>query len=183
MVEFLVSWAEQLLVALIIIIVLEMILPENSTYRKYIKTVLGVFLIYCIISPLVSNKIKDISFNGLIENKKIISNQVTVIENDKQIEETFKVKFKSNINEYLNEKGYEIVDINQDLEYKNKEIVIHSIDLKIRKINKDTNIKVKKVQIGKSSKIENSELEELKGQISDYYEIDKSKIKILESEK
>lgn len=183
MIEFLVSWAEQLLVALIIIIVFEMLLPANSSYRKYIKTILGVFLIYCIISPLVSNKIKDINFNGLIENSKIISNSVTVIENDKQIEETFKLKFKNNISEYLNEKGYEIANINQDLEYKNKEIVIHSIDLKIRKINKDSEIKVKKVQIGKSSEIENTEIEELKGQISNYYGIDKSKINILESEK
>ena len=68
MVEFLVSWAEQLLVALVIIVLIEMLLPTNSSYRKYIKTVMGVFLIYCIISPLISTKIKDINFSKLLDS-------------------------------------------------------------------------------------------------------------------
>ena len=39
MIEFLVSWAEQLIVALIIIVVVEMILPSQSSYKKYIKII------------------------------------------------------------------------------------------------------------------------------------------------
>ena len=39
------------------------------------------------------------------------------------------------------------------------------------------------MQIGQYSKIEKNEIEDLKEEISNYYEIEKSKINILESEK
>ena len=119
MIDFLVSWTEQLLAALIIIVIIEMILPTNSSYKKYIKTILGVFLIYCIINPFASNKIKTINFNKFIDDKKIVSQPSNIIDNDKQIEETFKSKFKDNLNEYLKEKGYELVNLDGNIEYKN----------------------------------------------------------------
>ena len=45
MIDFLVSWAEQLILALIVIIIIEIVLPSGNNYKKYIKVVLGIFLL------------------------------------------------------------------------------------------------------------------------------------------
>ena len=57
MIEFLVSWAEQLIIALIIIIIIEIILPNGNNYKKYIKVVLGIFLVSTIINPIVGEQL------------------------------------------------------------------------------------------------------------------------------
>lgn len=44
-------------VAIVIVSIIEMILPNNKT-KKYIKMVLGIYIIFNIISPLVKNKDK-----------------------------------------------------------------------------------------------------------------------------
>ena len=183
MIDFLVSWTEQLVITLIIIIVIEMVLPNNSSYRKYIKMILGVFLIYCIINPFISNKIKNINFNEFIDNKKIDSQPLNIINNDKQIEKTFLSKFETNLNEYIKERGYEIVKLDGNIEYKNKELTVNSISLKVRKNRQENKVVVNKVEIGESNKAQNEKIEDLKNQICEYYGISKSKISISESEK
>ena len=55
MIEVLSSWAKGIGVTIVIISIFEMILPNNNS-KKYIRMVLGVYLIFNIISPLVTNK-------------------------------------------------------------------------------------------------------------------------------
>lgn len=47
------SWAEQIIIAVIIATILEMVLP-NGNSKKYIKTVIGVYILYTIISPVIT---------------------------------------------------------------------------------------------------------------------------------
>lgn len=47
------SWAEQVIIAVIIATIIEMILP-NGNSKKYIKTVIGVYIVYTIISPVIT---------------------------------------------------------------------------------------------------------------------------------
>ena len=53
MIDFINDWAGELVVALIIVTIIEMLLPENKT-KKYVKTVIGVYIIFCIISPFIN---------------------------------------------------------------------------------------------------------------------------------
>ena len=46
MIEFLRNWSQQLIIVLMILIIIEMIIPSNSSYRKYIKVIFGIFLLY-----------------------------------------------------------------------------------------------------------------------------------------
>ena len=46
------SWAEQVIIAVIIGTIIEMILPKGNT-EKYIKTVIGIYILYTIISPVI----------------------------------------------------------------------------------------------------------------------------------
>ena len=53
MIEFLSSWAKSLGVAIVLVSIFEMVLPNNKT-KKYIRVVLGVFVLYNIISPFIN---------------------------------------------------------------------------------------------------------------------------------
>ena len=44
-------WSRSIIISVIITIVIEMILPENNS-KKYIKIVLGIFVVYSIVSPI-----------------------------------------------------------------------------------------------------------------------------------
>ncbi len=47
------SWAEQLIIAVIIATILEIILPKGNS-KKYIKTIIGIYILYTIISPVLN---------------------------------------------------------------------------------------------------------------------------------
>ena len=55
MINFLGSWAEQIVLAVIIATIIEMILPDNKN-KKYIQMVIGVYILFNIISPIIKNK-------------------------------------------------------------------------------------------------------------------------------
>ena len=165
MIEFLVSWAEQLIIALIIIIIIEIILPNGNNYKKYIKVVLGIFLVYTIINPIVGEKINNIKFKEVVANPYIEDN--TNIQNninyDEQIEKKFKIKFEENINEFLSKNGYELEKIEQDVTYKNQEIEINKLKLKIEKQNQEK----EKIKVKKKKKITEKKKKEIASKISD----------------
>ena len=48
MIEFLSSWAKGLGLAIVVVSILEMILPNNKT-KKYIRMVMGVYILFTII--------------------------------------------------------------------------------------------------------------------------------------
>ena len=52
---FLRNWIEQIALAVIIVSIFEMLLPSGKT-KKYIKMVLGIFIVFSIISPFVDSK-------------------------------------------------------------------------------------------------------------------------------
>ena len=182
MLDFLVSWAEQLIITLIIIVIIEMILPTDSSYRKYIKVILGIFLIYTIISPIISNKLNNFEFKTITLGTEV-NNVSNTINYDKQIEETYKIKLQENTNELLKQNGYELTKFYADLDYTDGQMQILKMDIKIKKINSDKKIVIGKVEIKQDEKIDNEKLEELKQKVANYYDIDLLKVSISESEK
>lgn len=183
MLDFLVSWAEQLIIALVIIIIIEIVLPSGNNYKKYIKVILGIFLLYTIISPIISKKLNNFEFKEVIANAYIENAVETknIINYNKQIEETYKIKFEENLNSFLKENGYEICSLKQDIKYENEEIEINKLELKIKVYTNEEEIKIEKIEINNKEKIPEEKLEEIKKKISTTYEIDESKI-LIESE-
>ena len=55
MINFLSSWVKNLSLALIVVSILEMILPNSKT-KKYIKMVMGLYILFSIISPFIDSK-------------------------------------------------------------------------------------------------------------------------------
>lgn len=52
MIEYISSWAGQIITAVIVVTILEMILPKGNS-KKYIKTIIGIYILYIIISPVI----------------------------------------------------------------------------------------------------------------------------------
>lgn len=55
MIDFLSKWIEGIAIAVIITSIFEMILPDGNI-KKYVKIVLGIYIIFSIISPFVDRK-------------------------------------------------------------------------------------------------------------------------------
>ena len=60
MIEFISSWAQGIVVAVIIATIIEMIAPEGHS-KKYIKVVIGVYILFQIVSPILE-KVTNKSF-------------------------------------------------------------------------------------------------------------------------
>ena len=71
MIEFLSKWIEQITISVIIVSVLELILPKGNL-KKYIKVVLGIYILFCMISPFVNSQelynFKDINLEDYTKN-------------------------------------------------------------------------------------------------------------------
>ena len=55
MINFINSWLEGIVIAVFVSVIIEMIIPEGKN-KKYIKTIIGIYIMFVIISPIISNK-------------------------------------------------------------------------------------------------------------------------------
>ena len=62
MIEFISNWAKNIGFTIVIVSMLEMILPNNNT-KKYIRIVMGTYVLFCMISPFIKNNINMDDFN------------------------------------------------------------------------------------------------------------------------
>ena len=75
MINFLSSWAEQIVLAVIIATLFELILPKNKN-KKYIQMVIGVYVLFNIISPILETE-QVFSFDEYnIEKDNVVSGEV-----------------------------------------------------------------------------------------------------------
>ncbi len=104
MIKFLSNWAKSIGFSIIIVSVLEMILPENKI-KKYIKMVMGTYILFSMLSPFVENKLnsENIDFENYIETSSTEVNQESM---DKRIKELYIQELEKNITNKVQEKGY-----------------------------------------------------------------------------
>ena len=106
MIEFLSSWAKNLGVVIVLVSIFEMILPNNKT-KKYIRVVLGIFVIFNIIAPFVKNKEKlEISSVDIDNYTLTQNNTVDKTSMNERIQELYEKELENNIKNKLQEQGY-----------------------------------------------------------------------------
>ena len=144
MIEFLSDWAKSLGLAIIVISILEMLLPNNKT-KKYVRMVFGIYIIFNIISPFVQNKdILDVSSYDLNE---YIGNYTTNQTNGEQssvnsrIEEIYIEELEKDITKKIEELGYQVITCNvyATLSSENEENYIEEIVLTVEKNEEQEN--------------------------------------------
>lgn len=196
MIEQISNWSKEIVISVIIITIIELLLPENSL-KKYIKVIMGIFIVFVVISPLIkilSQSQQNTVFNvrDFNDGKKIMVNSSNDIvkSTDDSIRKIFSQNLINDLKIKLKEKGY-IVDnvifkISKDNSYNIEEIRLKVIEKIKVENNKETktivdHIKTVKIKIEDNKKESNSiisvnEKSSLIDFISSTYEIDKSKI-------
>lgn len=200
MIKFINSWAQGIILAVIIATIIEIILPEGKN-KKYVKTVIGVYILFTIIYPLI-NKFTKTNINTLIENttKQMSTyqeNNSLKIDTDKYIESTYKKKIEEDIRKRANEKNLNITSLNVyiETEDENRYGMLNSLVMKVEKnetSKKNNNVnQIKEINISKNVQnnetIENKDktvtekkINEFKEYINATYYLEKEKIHINE---
>jgi len=195
MIEFLSSWAQEIIVAVIIATLIEMILP-NSSSKKYVKVVIGMYILFTIVSPIIK-KVggKDINLNTIDIEKyeqQISKSDNTISRkfednNTRSIKDIYVSNLKADISAKLKEKGYEIdtsdIQIKDDENYTIEKITLKLIKME-QKQEKNNEIVINTVEIGNTisqkdrKTLSDDDKQEVKDYISETYDIDKKNINI-----
>lgn len=137
MINFLSSWAKTLALSLIVVSILEMILPNNKT-KKYIKMIMGIYILFNIISPFMKNvqasSIQDIDLENYANNISIEST-VDQTSMDKRLKELYIEQLQNDIKTKVTNKGYDVTTCKVDaiISGNEEEAGIKKIVLKIEK--------------------------------------------------
>ena len=138
MIEFLSSWAKGIGVTIVIVSIFEMLLPNNNT-KKYIRMVLGVYILFNIIAPVVKNK-EVFNFDNFdLETGQI--KETSVVDQtsmNERIEELYEQEMVKDITKKLKEKGFEVTSarVYTQIGDSENETKINKIKLKIEKSDK-----------------------------------------------
>ncbi len=140
MINFLSLWVKNLSLALIVVSILEMLLPNNKT-KKYIKMVMGLYILFSIIAPFVNNS-NVLNFN--IEDvysdysKEISSTSATSMEGevnqasmDDRLNKLYKEQLESDITYKVEEKGYDVRKCKVDAHISESDTGIEYITIEI----------------------------------------------------
>ena len=193
MVAFINSWAKGIILAVIISTLIEIILPEGNN-KKYVKTIIGIYILFVIVSPIfskISNRKINIESVIAASNDQIKQYEINniSIETNRYIEKEYKKKIEEDLRKKLEEKGYKIDSLNLIIEMQNEEVYgkINCIVMNVSKIdeNKVSNIvnEVESVEVKINNEIENNpnkeetisqeEIENLKVYLSTSYDVEK----------
>lgn len=202
MLNFLSNWIEGIAIAVIVASIFEMILPKGNT-KKYIKMILGIYIVFSIISPFVdSEALYSLNISDTIdEYTENISNSSSVTQNsiDNNLNEMYISTFEKEIKSTVEKQGYTVINCKVEaiFDTDNKDAGIKKIHISLKskedkEDKEDENIintiePIEKIEVNISNntneesdeKISKKDIDELKDYLSDHFELDK---KIIEME-
>lgn len=159
MINWITNWAEAIIIAVVIATIIEMILPEGNC-KKYIKVVIGVYILFTIISPVITKFTgKTVSVSDLIDLSKYVdevkekekSQNLLAQNNETNIKDMYISNLKTDIKSKLKGKGYTTQNINLDIS-NDENYTLNKIYLSVSKI--DENEETDNTQTNEVSKIE-----------------------------
>ena len=162
MINFLSSWAEQIVLAVIIATLFELILPKNKN-KKYIQMVIGIYVLFNIISPILETE-QVFSFDEYnIEKDNVVSGGVLdQTSMDERIEKIYLDELEDTVITKFEKQGFKVkkCTIDAELDSSKKNAGIHLITVKLE--NTDNS----------------EQIEDIKKDIATEFEIEEDKINI-----
>lgn len=203
--NFLNSWLQGIIISVIVATIIEMILPNGNT-KKYVKVVLGIYVVFNIITPIInqftnsnfelSSIINIEEYTKKMDTYEVSSNNIEK-SNEKNIKQIYINNLENDITAKLEEKEYLVkkidVEIENDETYKikNIELALSKKEVKEEKETKNEvvidEIEKVEIQVGEKKKDETkeeksdlteSEKKEIKKYLSSVYEIQEKQITI-----
>lgn len=136
MIEFMSSWVKGLGLAIVIVSILEMLLPNNKT-KKYIRMVMGIYVLFTIISPFIAHKEIFLGDAFQLENYMTAQTSTTLNQTsmDERIQELYTQELEKDISKKLKEKGYQVTEckVKAQITDKEEETQITKIRVKVQK--------------------------------------------------
>lgn len=187
--NFLNSWLQGIIISVIVATIIEMILPNGNT-KKYVKVVLGIYVVFNIITPIIneftnsnfelSSIINIEEYTKKMDTYEVSSNNIEK-SNEENIKQIYISNLKNDITSKLEEKEYSVkkVDIeienNETYKIKNVELSLSKKEAKEEQETKNevviNEIEKVEIQVGEQKK------DEIKEEKSDLTENEKKEIK------
>jgi len=198
MIEFMSSWVKGLGLAIVVVSILEMLLPNNKT-KKYIRMLMGIYILFTMISPFVSNQEIFHANNLNIEEYMTTQTSTTINQSsmDERIKELYMQELEKDITKKLKEKGYAVtnckvkakiadneedtqiikikMNVQKSKENQQEQSIENQIVTEIQKIKPiDTSSKEK----GKSTKVNKSDIQNIKKFLIEEYGVNEKCLEI-----
>ncbi len=169
--EFLKTWIINIVTVMILITILEMLIP-NNTMKAYVKIIIGLLVIICILQPLFQLTNRDIKIEDEIFKTSTAIDKNTLSLNKNHFQESQKQQFISLYKKRIEQ------NIQERIEYYNS-AKINDIRIKIEEdIDKKTFGAIKKLEIVLAESIDTNKIENIKKDISSLYGTNKENIHI-----
>ena len=147
MVSWFSKWAQGIIVAVVIATLIELILPNGSS-KKYVKVIIGIYILFTIISPvIVKLKGSNLNMDEILDTQKYeekISKSDNKIyaeleaNNSRTIKDIYISNLTEDIKSKLKAKGYQVISTNIKIE-DNENYTIESISLNLSKEENEEN--------------------------------------------
>ena len=189
------GWIQGIIIAVIIGTIIEMLLPDGNC-KKYVKVVIGVYILFSIVSPVITKvtgnefRVSDIyDINTYIEVSAKSSQENIENSQPNQIKQVYITNLKNDMKQKIQEKGYSVksltLEISNDEQYTLKKIFAQ---VSKRKNEENNEVKsVNEINITISNTTENieedisistKEQNDLKAYLSGIYNLEKKNINI-----
>ena len=175
MIIFIKSWCEGIIIAVILSIIIEMLMPEGNN-KKYLKVVIGIYILFVIIGPILEKINNDYDLENFFVFETIET--TASIDLNDNIKKIYIEGIEETIKNELNQSGYLVKSVNVKVnkQYEN----IEEIEIKIFKQKQNENlVQIKEIKIGEN-KIEEKKYEKIKNQLSENYSVPIENILIIE---
>lgn len=189
------GWIQGIIIAVIIGTIIEMLLPDGNC-KKYVKVVIGVYILFSIVSPVITKvtgnefRVSDIyDINTYIEVSAKSSQENIENSQQNQIKQVYITNLKNDMKQKIQEKGYSVksltLEISNDEQYTLKKIFAQ---VSKRKNEENNEVKgVNEINITISNTTENIEEDisistkeqyDLKAYLSGIYNLEEKNINI-----
>ena len=189
------GWIQGIIIAVIIGTIIEMLLPDGNC-KKYVKVVIGVYILFSIVSPLITKvtgnefRVSDIyDINTYIEVSTKSSQENIENSQQNQIKQVYITNLKNDMKQKIQEKGYSVksltLEISNDEQYTLKKIFAQVTKRKNEENNEVKGVNEINITISNTTEnieedisISTKEQNDLKAYLSGIYNLEEKNINI-----
>ena len=189
------GWIQGIIIAVIIGTIIEMLLPDGNC-KKYVKVVIGVYILFSIVSPVITKvtgnefRVSDIyDINTYIEVSAKNSQENLENSQQNQIKQVYITNLKNDMKQKIQEKGYSVksltLEISNDEQYTLKKIFAQISKKKNEENNEVKGVNEINITVGNTTEnqeedisISTKEQNDLKAYLSGIYNLEEKNINI-----
>lgn len=189
------GWIQGIIIAVIIGTIIEMLLPDGNC-KKYVKVVIGVYILFSIVSPVITKvtgnefRVSDIyDINTYIEVSTKSSKENIENSQQNQIKQVYITNLKNDMKQKIQEKGYSVksltLEISNDEQYTLKKIFAQVTKRKNEENNEVKGVNEINITISNTTEnieedisISTKEQNDLKAYLSGIYNLEEKNINI-----